>query len=185
MKKFISLSQFAYLLSTITGSSFAQAISETEPKLNKKSRVTGLPIPFAKVVNCRNLNLQLNYNYENQVNNKSLKEGIEPEFEATAHAWAKRVSGALASHKDYNTIGLDILSLDVTKLYMPYVKNRVDSQTFIADGKEIAKDILNDFFPPKGNYENQPQEKKVLVEYMKLTSIKEFSYNGTEYKIVG
>jgi len=181
-KQFITISQFAILLASYNGSKFAQAQSVTEPKLNKKSRTTGEPLPFATVLNCRNINIQLNYNYENQIVGREIKEGGEATFEAQEHAWAKPVKGALATHK---SAVADMLNLDLSKCYMPYVKIRVDSQKYIADGKEISKDILLPFMPPKDDYSNQPIENKVRVEYMKLTSVKTFVCDGTEYQIVG
>jgi len=182
MKKFISTLEFAQLLMTILGSTFAQAMSQTEPKLNKKSRTTGLPIPFAKVLNCRDLYIQLGYDYEGQVNRNAEKEGIEADFEAQEHVWARRMQGSLARHKDYTP---DLANLDVTKLYMPYKVMSIREQSFIADGKQIAKDILLDFMPSATSYDNQPAEKKVAVQYMKLSSVKEFHWNGIEYQIVG
>jgi hypothetical protein len=181
-KQFLTLKQFAILLASIKLSSFAQAQSVTEPKLNKKSRTTGEPLPFATVLNCRNINIQLNYNYENQVVGRDLKSGGDGTFEAQEHAWAKHFEGALALHK---SAVADMLNLDLTKCYMPYVKVRVDSQKYIADGKEISKDVLVPFMPPKDDYSSQPQDNKVRVEYMKLSSIKTFVYAGTEYQIVG
>ena len=182
MKKFITLSDFAQLLMTILGSCFVQVQSITEPKLNKKSRSTGLPIPFAKVVNCRDLNIQLGYDYEAQVNRNANKEGIEADFEAQEHVWARRIEGALARHKDYTP---DLANLDVTKLYIPYKVMNIREQSFIADGKQIAKDMLLDYLPPVTSYDNQPAEKKVSVQYMKLSSVKEFRWNGIQYQIVG
>lgn len=187
-KEFITIRQFASLLMSIKLSAFAQAQSVTEPKLNKKSRETGLPLPFQTVLNCRNINVQLNYNYENQVGNREVKEGAEaPTFEAQEHSWAKHLAGALAVHKSLavDLATLDLNTLDLDKAYMPYVKIRVDSQKYIADGKEVKKDVLLPFMPPKDDYSNQPIDNKVRVEYMKLKSVKTFIYNGTEYQIIG
>jgi len=186
MKKFITTAQFAKMLFEINLSTFAQALSQTEPKLNKKSRVTGEPLPFNKVLNCRNINLQLNYDYEAQVNRRANKEGIDEPFTAAEHTWARKVKGALARHKDYiiDMLNIDFNKLDVSKLYMPYVKLRIDSQMYIADGKQISKDSLIDFLPPATDYDNQPAEAKVKVEYMKLASIKEFCFAGIDYQIV-
>jgi len=186
-KSFITIRNFAMLLSTINLSTFGQALSETEPKLNKKSRTTGEPLPFAKVLNCRNINFQLNYNYPTAVNNKAIKEDIAPEFEAKEHTWARPVKGALARHKDYviDMLNLDFSTIDTTKLYMPYRKLRIDSQSYVADGKVIDKKVLVDFMPPASDYASQPQDDKIVIEYMKLSSIKLFTCNGTEFKIVG
>lgn len=180
------MSQFAELLFNTKISTFAQALSQTEPKLNKKSRVTGEPLPYIKVVNCRNINIQLNYNYEKQIIGRDLKEGGEGTFEAQEHTWARKINGALARHKDYvvDMLTIDFKSLDLSKLYIPYVKIRVDSQIFVADGKVIDKNELVDYLPTPTDYANQPQEKKVVVEYMKLASVKEFTCNGIEYQIV-
>lgn len=183
MKKFLTIQQFAQLLTSYNGSKFAQAQSVTEPKLNKKNRLTGEPMPFKTVLNARNINIQLNYDYEGQINRREIKEGAEvAEFSATEHAWAKHFQGALAVHK--SELATDILSLDLTKCYMPYVKMRIDSQKYIADGQEISKDILLPFMPQKDDYSNQGIENKVRVEYMKLTSIKTFVCDGVEYQIV-
>jgi hypothetical protein len=190
MKKLISLAQFAELLSSITGSAFAQAQSITEPKLLKKSRVTGLPLRYATVLNCRDLNLQVGYNYEKQVTKLAQIEGElgkNETFIAKEHAWAKPLKGAVARHKDYavDLLNLDFNKLDLSKLYMPYVVKSIREQVYLADGKVIAKEILNDFFPNTDNYASQPAETKVIVQYMKLSSVKEFTFAGIEYSIVG
>lgn len=190
MKKFQSKIEFAKLLAlTILNSAFAQAMSITEPKLNKKSRTTGLPLPYSKVLNCRDLNIQLGYDYEGQVNRNAEKEGLEADFVAQEHAWARRVAGNLSRHKDYTMPlladgSIDWANVDTDRLYMPYKVQSIREQSYIADGKVIAKDILEDFFPPKGNYESQPADKKVPVQYMKLASVKEFKWNGIEYEII-
>jgi len=173
----------------ILNSAFAQAISETEPKLNKKSRVTGQPLPFAKVINCRDLNIQLGYDYEGQVIARAEKEGIDAsDFEAQEHAWARRVTGNLSRIKSYdvpvNADGsIDWANVDSSKLYMPYKVMSIREQSYFADGQRIAKDILTDFFPPKDDYSSQPQDNKVRVQYMKLSSVKEFKFGGVEYVI--
>jgi hypothetical protein len=188
-KQFLTLSQFAQLLANITLSTFAQVESVTEPYLLKKNRKTGEPLPFAKVLNCRDLNIQLNYNYERQVTGRDEKQtGETSNFEAQEHKWARKITGALARHKDYiiDAISVDFNCLDTSKLYMPYVKVRVDGQKYIADGQEVAKSVLLPFMPDKDNsYQSQPQDSKVKVEYMKLASIKTFICNATEYQIVG
>lgn len=184
-KEFLTIGQFASLLMTIKLSAFAQVQSVTEPKLNKKNRETGEPMPFKTVLNCRNLNVQLNYNYENQIIHREEKEGAENgSFEASEHSWARPLSeGALATRKSIEENDVKLIAPDF--LYMPYVKVRVDSQKYIADGREIDKAEIVPFMPPKSDYENQPIENKVRVEYMKLRSIKTFIYNGTEYQIIG
>jgi hypothetical protein len=183
-KQFITIRQFAELLMSYNGSKFAQAQSVTEPKLNKKNRETGELLPFKTVLNCRNINVQLNFDYEGQINRREIKEGAEtPEFQATEHSWARHFKGALAVHK--SELASDIMDVDLSKAYMPYVKIRVDSQQYIADGKVISKDALTPFMPPKNDYDNQPVENKVRVEYMKLSSIKTFVTDGCEYQIVG
>lgn len=183
-KQFLTLRQLAVLLASINLSAFAQAQSVTEPKLNKKSRETGELMPFGTVLNCRNINVQLNYNYERQVGNRELKEGAENQsFEAQEHKWAKHFAGALAVHKSVEDT--DLQTLDLDRAYMPYVKIRVDSQKYVADGQEVSRDVLAPFMPPKSNYRTQPIDNKVVVEYMKLRSIKTFVYKGTEYQVVG
>lgn len=188
-KSFVTSLEFAKLLANeIINSAFAQAMSETSPKLNKKSRTTGAPLPFQSVLNLRDLNIQLGYDYEGQVNAKAEKEGIEANFEAKEHAWARRVAGNLARHKDYEVPmtengEIDWANVDTTRLYMPYKVMSVRSQSYFADGQRIEKDVLTDYFPPKDNYESQPQEDKVRVQYMKLSSVKEFKWNNTEFVI--
>ena len=188
---FLTKKQFAEMLNEFKGSAFAQVQCVTEPKLNKYHRETKEPIPFKKVLNCRSLNIQLGYDYERQVSNREIKEGAEnPTFEAQEHAWACRISKTLAINKKLASelakgiaeISLDDLHAD--DLYVPYVKIRVDYQKYIADGVEIKKEELLPFLPPKSNYDNQPIENKVRVEYMKLSSIKVFVIDNTEYHIV-
>lgn len=189
-KSFITTTEFAKMLAIeIINSAFAQAMSETSPKLNKKSRTTGAPLPFQSVLNLRDLNIQLGYDYEGQVIAKAEKEGIDASaFEAKEHTWARRVTGNLSRHKDYEVPmtesgQIDWENIDTTRLYMPYKVMSIREQSYFADGKRIDKDVLTDYFPPKDNYESQPQEDKVRVQYMKLSSVKEFKWNNTEFVI--
>jgi hypothetical protein len=190
MKKFITKIEFAKMLAIeILNSAFAQVVSETEPKLNKKNRVTGQPLPFAKVTNNRDLNIQLGYDYDAQVIAKAEKEGIDAsDFQSQEHSWARRVAGNLARHMAYdvpkNADGsIDWANVDSSKLYMPYKVMSIREQSYFADGQRIAKEILTDFFPPKDNYSSQPAEAKVPVQYMKMSSVKEFKFGGVEYVI--
>jgi len=187
MKKLITTAKFAEMLMGFILSSFADVQSETEPKINKTHRETKEPNPFTKVLNHRILNVQLMYNYEKQVNDKAEKEGLERDFEAQEHPWARKVKGALARHKNYeiDLANFDVNSVDLSKFYMAYKVQKIREQSYIADGKVIDKKELLPYFPPQKNYDNQPAEEKTAIQYMKLSSVKEFVFDGVEYRIMG
>ena len=185
MNKKMTTKQFAILLSTINLSSFMECKSLTEVEALKKSRIDGEPTPFSKIENIRQLNIQLNYDLDGQVNRRAEKEGIESDFQKQEHKWARRVKGSLARHKDYIWDGADFDAVDLTKLYIPYNIIRYDAQFYLVDGRiETSLKPYEEYLPKPSNYKNQPQEDKVIIQYMKLKSVKEITYKGETYDIV-
>jgi hypothetical protein len=54
---------------------------------------------------------------------------------------------------------------------------------FIFEGNTIDKMIFDKWVSESGNYENQPQERKVEWTTLTISNIKEISLNGEKYEI--
>lgn len=85
--------QFIVLVSNVKSATFAEITYESEDKIPQK-------IGLGKVTKVCRGSVQLNYTYENAVNNRIEKEGKEANFEAESLPWGKWfIPNLLIEHK--------------------------------------------------------------------------------------
>jgi hypothetical protein len=171
--KFITENDLITFFENFVASAFLQVVTLTNPKTNKKSRVTNLPTPFAILQHVKNFNARIGYNYEDNVNAQAEREGLNPEFVAQEHKWAEHVKGTVFCRKR-----------DKGGRYVAYVQQRVDDSEYFADGDKVNIADLSEYMPPKSDYKNQPTKKKVPVQLVKVENILSFVHGETTYYVV-
>ncbi len=150
---------------------FVSMVTATEPKMNKKSRTTGLPnLLLGRVRRMCVRSGQLGASYENAVNNQREREGNTTAGEFVAEGlWngaGKHISRSVVTHK---TSG---------KLYIVFypLKNaeggaKVAQDTWTVDGKEVPLSMLVEFLPPLSDGGRQQVENPVLWRVIGVESI--------------
>ena len=178
--KNVSVNQFVEMLKNReiqgkTSAGFSMIKTVTQPKLNKKSRVTGLPLPYQNVSKYTKSFCLLNSIYQNSMNAKLTKEGYqdkgdnyfvsEPlpfgEWEILPNG---KTSKILIKHKDQYYIRAQ------------FNLNIKPETQWIADGNQIDKSDLIDYLPPE-------KENYIEVRTFKAESIKEISLDHEIYII--
>lgn len=167
---------------SLTGCSFVRMKTITTPKLNKKSRVSGLPltIPVDQIKKVSEFSAGIGYNYQTSVENKLVKEGKSKEEYDRGTSWHKPFgdSKLIVEHK---TSGEKYF-------YVTLNANNPTSSKFIniQTGNEIPKDQIAEFLPPEHAPTNQGVENgnEVIVRTLKLESLKALSADGETYEVV-
>ena len=140
----MALILLAHEINGFVSAEFIQDDSITEPKLNKKSRVTGLPCPFATVKKFTTARCALKVIYENAVNNAQERAGEDRDFEAKELPWGEWItfengkrSKILIKHK-----GAFYIRTTYTN------PTEIPEVSYMADGKVVSKSDLAPYLPP-------------------------------------
>lgn len=151
-------------------------VMNTEVKLLKKNRETGEPCPYVGVRKKTTCQAMVGTDYENGVNNRREKEGIDSNFEAAPHQWADRTEKPVISTNktgDQYYANLRVLkTLDVQ---------------YECDGKEFDRELIRDFEPKKSPSSRQGVEDEVIWRMPKVypaCSIEKIKYSGEEIEVV-
>lgn len=170
MKKIIEI------LSGVKGCQFANLQYVTDGGIPKK-------VINGNVTKLVTTQCQLNYSYENAVNNRLEKQGCERTFKALSLPWGQWVEGfenKLISHKD--------------NLYLRYydVANAKTTSVWFVDGRLATQDELFKIAEyivskSKKNTSNRQAEvglteNQVSPKVVKLSGIVKLTVNGCEYR---
>lgn len=165
------------------GTSFVGIKTKTIPKLLKKGRVSGKPlvevIGTDSVVKESAFSAGIGYDYATSVKNKLLKEGKSEEAYEAGETWHVPYNGSkvIRQHKGTGELYFYV-SLNT--------KNPSKAKYLSLDGKEISKDVLEEFLPVEKAPTNQGVEEgnEVLVRTLKLGSVASLSACGEVFEVV-
>jgi len=172
----INQQELINILNTIEKPTFCNIVSETIVKMNKEKTKEGNKEfnPYHnKVVKLRKGNFLIGSDYEKRVNNNDLKEGGEGNFESQESKVGVHISKCVLYNERLNKHYL-------SHERFPEVK---PTNEFIFEGNTIDKMIFDKWVSDSNNYENQPQEKKVVWTTLTIDNIREISLNGEKYVI--
>jgi hypothetical protein len=145
------------------GAKFAQIYTSVDPIESKGSEYAG------RVQKKQNHNVQLNFSYQNAVNNQRIAEGLDHDFIAQAPKWGTRIPGTpLISHIKKGS--------DITSFYLMTRVLRSSPASYYLDGNQILDAPLLDevLGHTKATYSNKSQgtEKEICIRTFKLDSIR-------------
>lgn len=153
------------------GAKVVSILTETEPKLLKKSRITGLPCPFKSVIRKVWRNGMIGASYANAVNNQREREEHDELFisEPIWNGKGQYVSGSkrIVEH------------IEKGERYLAFFpRSTIDNVAIVsddiweADGIEIEPNELEEYLPTSTFSSRQETEKAILWRIIKLDSIK-------------
>ena len=164
------------ILNTIENPTFTYIVSETIVKLNKEKTREGIKEfnPYHnQVTKLKKGRFLIGSDYEKRVQGNDIKEGGEGTFKSQESKVGVHISKCVLFNEKLNKYYL-------SHERFPEVKPKSE---FIFEGNTIDKMIFDKWISDSGNYENQPQERKVEWTTLTLSNIKEISLNGTKYLI--
>lgn len=165
----IKRADFIALLKEQTKPNFINISTKTVPNMVK----TNNPF-FGNVTKKAEINCQINFNYENNVNKARVKENKTPSFKASPRIWGER-DKCVVTHGDNQYLQVRVLSY-------------IDVKYFLK-GNKISRNSFNEvssFFVKKHNYSAQgvlPQHEVVVREF-DFNSIEAVKMNRVLYELV-
>lgn len=173
--------EFIHKIQNLKGAHFITIFYETPLRMNKFSNQKNpdgskIPNPFLdRIIKKCKVNGQINFNYENAVNNRREKESLNPTFKSKGLNWSN------ASKGKNNSIILKDNVYYLQFRILKYLENElIDKKT----GKPISKFELLDFLPPgksdSTNY-NQGVKDDIKVITIKVDNIKKITINKTSH----
>lgn len=163
----VTEAELVEILKEIKGPTPATVVATTVVKMNKR----GNPY-YNQVMKTQESNVFINFNYANSVNKRLLKEGKEANFVPKERAWGVKVPGTpIVEHKGANYIEAGFLTNNKPKV----------SYTF--EGKEISKEMFEDFLPKSSGSKSQGLEDEVVMRTFKADGVDEMRFGGKIYKV--
>ena len=166
--KKITHEELLVLLMNVEKPTFTNIVSEVFPKMNK----TGNPY-FGKVVKKSKGNYFIGGSYEDMVNNRMEKEGMEPTFESKECSVGEHISKCVQYNDNTKKHYLQYFTFPTSK----------PSSTFEFEGNEIDKQLFESFMVKKSENSRQPQDNKHTPQSLTITNIKEISLSGVHYEV--
>jgi hypothetical protein len=162
----INENEMLTILMNVNKSTFINVVSSTNVRMNK----TNNPY-FDKVKKITKSNYLIGNDYETRVQSNEGKEGLEKNFESVENSVGEHVSKCVLFNQKLNTY------------YLQYELFKESNPTteFIFDGNSIEKQLFESYMVKKSNTSRQTQERKVFFQSFKLSSINEFTLDGTHY----
>jgi hypothetical protein len=143
-------------------------------RISQKMKKTDNPY-FEKVFKTSVGNYFIGGSYEDMVNKRMEKEGIEPTFKSKECSVGGHVEGAKCILHNQN-LGKHYLQ------YFIFETSNIKS-TYEFEGNEIEKQLFESYIAKKSETSRQPQENKHRPQTFMLSSILEISLNGNRYVI--
>lgn len=164
----INETEMLTILMNVNKSTFINVVSSTNVRMNK----TGNPY-FDKVKKVTKSNYLIGNDYETRVQTNEGKEGMEKTFESVENSVGEHVSKCVLYNQKLNTY------------YLQYELFKESNPTteYVFEGNPIEKQLFESYMVKKSSTSRQTQERKVFFQTFKLSSINEFTLDGTHYII--
>ena len=172
--KKITQQELISILVGIEKPTFTNIVTETIVRMNKGKTKEGNKEenPYHnKVTKLKKGNYLIGMEYEQRVNNNDTKEGGEGTFVVSENKVGTHIGKCVLFNEKLN------------KHYLFHERfDEIKPQTeYIFEGNTIDQMIFDKWVSESGNYENQPQDRKVKVMSVSISNIKEISLEGTKY----
>ena len=166
----VTENEMLQILLSVDKPTFTNIKSRTIPLMKK----TDNPY-FEKVFKTTEGNYFIGGSYEDMVNVRMGKEGMEKDFISQKCSVGEHVEGSKCVQYNENT----------EKHYLQYFifeTSKIKS-SFEFEGNEIEKQLFESYISKKSTTSRQPQENKHKPQSFKIESILEMSLNGNRYVI--
>ncbi len=164
--KTIGQTELLEILMNVDKSTFVNIVSKTKVRMNK----TNNPY-YDKVFKVNKCNYLIGNEYETRVNTNDKKEGGEGNFVSEENKVGVHISKCVLFNEKHNSHYLQVERFDEIKPNVSY----------IFEGNEVEKTLFESYLVKVSESSRQPQERRVLVQSFKLSSIEEITLGGVHY----
>lgn len=176
--KTISTSQLEKRLSEIKGSQMVQMVYTSTQKVLKRGNVNFVEYPILKRTN---VNVQFNASYENAVNNRLEKKGLEKTFVASPLVWGEwKVANKIISHNGLTYVRFYLTAMSKPKVEFWYNGELLEGERF-NEAKQFFQKSSDSGKQSDAGLDREEQAKPFTIN---IENIKHISLNGEKYDIV-
>lgn len=166
------------------GANFVEVFAKTVPSMRKTNN------PYVdRIVKVAEKNAQINWFYENAVQNQRTREEIFDDFTPESRKWGSFIDNPHIGKTSKTVLEHTNKSGEYCQyVQMRTLETRSVSYEYIEDGRELtAEEIreLETFFPPYRQAATQGTEKPIVVNDYKIGSIEMLSMNNVLYVVTG
>lgn len=153
-------------INNIRGSAFIGVVCKTIPKMRK----TNNPY-YDKIVKVSHFTAQVNFDYENAVNNQREREGKKTDFESMPSyaSVITRDDGTLTPFAKHKTSGA---------VYLRVRPIQYSDSSYFYNGKQISKDTLASFLIESNSSERQELNKPIPYRLIDIKNVVAVRYNN-------
>jgi len=162
----VSKTEMLNILMSVFKPTFVNILTQTKVRMNK----TENPY-FDKVMKVMSGTYFIGGSYEDMVNVRCKKEGIEPTFKSEECKVGQHVTKCVQYNEKLNRHYLQYFTFETSNIKSEY----------IFEGNPIDRETFKSFEVKKSDSSRQPQENKHDPKSFMLDSIREISLNGQRY----
>jgi len=166
---FVTEQELLTVLLNVNKPTFTHIVTNTKVRMNK----TGNPY-FDKVTKHSKGNYFIGGSYEDMVNTRCVKEGIEPNFESEECSVGQHISECVQFNENLQRYYLQ---------YFIFPTSNIKSE-FTFEGDSIERELFRSYEVKRSDSSRQPQGNKHQPQSLMLSSIREITLNGTEYVVI-
>ena len=165
----ITQEELLTLLMNVDRPTFTNIVSRTKVRMNKGGN------PYYERVFKKSVgNYFIGGTYEDMVNVRMGKEGMEPTFESKECSVGTHISKCVQFNEKLNRNYLQYFIFPTSK----------PKSEFEFEGNSIERELFRSYEVKKSETSRQPQENKHQPQSFGLSSIKEITLNGQKYRVI-
>ena len=150
------------------GNEAINIVIRTVPKMKK----TDNPY-FGQITKVSVMNVNINFDYENAVNNRLQKEGKSRDFQSAPRSWGTPIAGTPLVVKEGTP--------NTYPNFRPI--KTIEVKYFHNDGREIAKSDLEPWLPNRSGSSRQGTDETVQVRTVDVANIQSIKMRGQLYEL--
>ena len=165
----ITKDELLQILLEVNKPTFTNIMYRIKVKMNKTNN------PYLdKVFKTTKGNFFIGGTYEDMVNERMKKEGLQPTFTSEECSVGEHISKCVQFNENHNKHYLQYFSFD----------NSIHSTEYEFEGRSIDRELFRSFEVKKSETSRQPQENKHKPQSLTIDNIRKITLNGTRYNVV-
>ena len=165
----ITKEELLTLLMSVEKPTFTNILYKIKVRMNK----TDNPY-YNQILKTTKGNFFIGGTYEDMVNERMKKEGLQPTFESKESTIGNHITKCIQFNENHN------------KHYLQYFtfENSYHSTEYEFEGRNIDRELFKSFEVKKSDTSRQPQEDKHKPQSLTIDNIRKISLNGMKYNVV-
>jgi hypothetical protein len=169
MKTKITSTQLVEIIRGLKGNTFITFESLTEPAQRKTD------CPYDVILKLSTVNAATGFDYESNVQNQQVREGLSPDFKAQPRKWGKKVTLALVEHEGKYYLCVRPLKVLENPLFFGRRGN---------DLIPVKKEEIAPWLRESGRAHTQNTEKEIPYRDYLVSNIRTINVGGASYEVI-